>query len=202
MMEHFHQSDIERFEIQNNQLHSKFTWSGDFRVEYDEEVRHISLPTALFMHIINNRRYDILKSNVLFPNIVKVHKLDRGDNPWLKDTHYLGFQQDSANKYEMWLYLDQHYNHSIVSLLWLMMHEFRHKMQYFNLYMISCLDNTNRDKWLSTYKCRDTALHVFHEIDPAEVDVNVFACEMLDIPYPGSKFEITNDTLKLISSPA
>ena len=51
--------------------------------------------------------------------------------------------------------------------------------------------------WLNSYgKNINSVKHVFHEVDPLEVEANTFACEILDIPYPNSKFSITKKTLK------
>lgn len=209
MKEKFKRSDIqyyqklhESYEIECPKMISK-ACDRHIDVGYkDFDVCKIKLPLKLFMLFLHTRRHDIMDGKWLalcFPLNIKVFPLPpRGKSYWLKDTHYLGFQQDATNNHEMWLYLDDKHKHSTVSLLWLMFHEFRHKMQYLDPNLMSCLENSNREKWLSTYKVRDTALHVFHEIDPLEVDANVFACEILRIPYPESKFSITDETLKLL----
>lgn len=156
----------------------------------EEQVSHINLPGALFTWLIETRRPDLLKH---LPYRVWVKFLERGDNTWLQETAYLGVN----NCDELKLYLHPGVEHSALSLLWILLHEFRHKVQASNRCVDSCLDNDNVDRWKLMHGDANLKLvdHVLHEVCPAEVDANVFACEVLGVSYPGSKFDIDDDRI-------
>ena len=203
MKENFKQEDIDKLIRQQNFLDDVNLWPDAYEEQYDlveveyvcDEIKHIKLPTKLFTNILAWSRPDLLK---YLPYKMKLSKLERPkDNYYLQESHYLGLN----DKDELILCLDPNVEHSIVSLLWVMMHEFRHKIQYLNKNIYSCLYNSNYDKWKAYYNKDENLInHVFHEILPYEVDANVFACEILKIEYPGSKFEITDYTLRTLDS--
>lgn len=152
----------------------------------------IELPNALFSKILTEKRPELVK---YLPFKIIVKELIRGDNVWLKKTKKLGLYDEV--KGVLTLHLDLENKRNVLAFLWLLFHEFRHHIQFHNPNILSCLDNKNREMWLKSYgKSIDSVKHVFHEIDPLEVDANTFACEILEIPYPNSKFSITKKTLK------
>jgi hypothetical protein len=163
-------------------------------VTYDVPFNEkIDVPKELFCYLLQTKRPDLLK--YLFSFKIVVEELISGNNPWLKKRGKLGLYDEKTGVLTLRLSLNK--QHSVISFLWLLFHEFRHHIQFNNLNILSCLDNRNREMWLNYYdKNVDTVKHVFHEIDPLEVDANTFACDILDIPYPGSTFAITEKTLK------
>ena len=90
------------------------------RVTY--EFDKFKLPVELFTYILLEKRPDLKK---YAPYDVHVKKLNRGLNPWLQETHYLGLN----DKDKLVLFLDENFEHSEVELLWILFHEFRHKIQ-------------------------------------------------------------------------
>jgi len=174
------------------------TMSNSYKIElldivYDiHKTKNLELPNKLFSRILVEKRPDLVK---YCPFKIIVKKLERGNNVWLKKAKKLGIYNE--NNKELTLSLDIKIKHSVLSFLWLLFHEFRHHIQFSNPNILSCLDNQNRKMWLEYYdKNLSSVKHVFHEVDPLEVDANTFACEMLNIPYPNSKFSITKETLK------
>lgn len=90
------------------------------------------------------------------------------------------------------------------SLTWVMFHEFRHKIQLLDESVKSVLIipnwNNFKEYTIKNTNCtEDTVNHVFHEMNPAEVDANMFATEMMGIKYLGNAFNITEETLKLLT---
>ena len=191
--EKFKKEDIKSYE-EEDRYHTCNRKQRDLvDVKYlSEEVKHIKLPTKFFTHLIEHDRDYLTK---YLPYNIKISKLNREGNDWLKESNYLGLNEGE----DLILCLDSNHNHSVLSLLWVMLHEFRHKIQHLNNSINSVIRNQNTDKWLDNYR-KDINLlnHVFHEILPFEVDANVFACEILNIEYPGSKFEITDKTLEML----
>jgi hypothetical protein len=156
------------------------------------KTKNIEIPEFLFSNLLIKNRPELVKYT---PFKIVVEELVRGNNVWLKNTKKLGLYDDELKV--LTLHLDLKVKHRVLPFLWLLFHEFRHHIQFQNSNILSCLDNKNREMWLNYYgKNIDTIKHVFHEIDPLEVDANTFACEILDIPYPNSKFSITKQTLK------
>jgi hypothetical protein len=193
-MERFRKCDIEFYKGSEHSLGFLPCCDIDI-VHVDAEVGHIDIPRRLFSHLIRTHRPALIK---YFPYQVGLYKLDRGNNIWLQKTKYLGLNDGDVLK----LYLDHEHDHSVVSLLWILLHEFRHKVQFHDPCIMSNINNNNVKQWKAHYGVDiDVVNHVFHEIDPQEVDANVFASEILNIPYPGSKFNITSATLGLLDRP-
>ena len=156
------------------------------------KTKNIELPNKLFSKLLIEKRPDLV---LYCPFKIIIKKLERGNNVWLKKVKKLGVYDEIDR--ELTMSLDIKSKHNVLPFLWLLFHEFRHHVQYCNPNILSCLDNQNRKMWLEYYgKNINSVKHVFHEIDPIEVDANTFACEMLDIPYPNSTFSITEETLK------
>jgi hypothetical protein len=88
-------------------------------------------------------------------------------------------------------------------LVWVLAHEFRHKIQLNDERIQTVLDYPNWENFNifmqnKFNQSQDTIDHVFHELNPAEVDANIFACELTGIKFNGTKFDINNDLLKLL----
>jgi hypothetical protein len=185
--------DLNKYRKLNNALTTGY--SDDYLLNITYEVpltSNIEIPNAVFSHILIRKRPELIKYT---PFKIVVKELIRGNNMWLKNTKKLGLYDGELKV--LTLHLDLNARHEVLSFLWLLFHEFRHHIQFQNPNILSCLDNTNREMWLNYYgKSISSVKHVFHEIDPLEVDANTFACEILDIPYPNSKFSITKQTLK------
>ena len=190
--ENFKQEDIDKYEDLNDDM-ILFHKTNYLNVEYlDDEVKHIKLPAKLFSYLIDTNISSKYKS--LLPYNVKIKKLNR-EGYWLQHTNYMGLQDEN----ELTLHLAHDKEHSTLSLLWILLHEFRHKIQLNTKSISSNVFNNNYEMLLKYInKPTDKTLHVFHEILPYEIDANVFACEILNIEYPGSKFEITEETLKML----
>ena len=157
-----------------------------------EQKDNIRIPVELFSKILFEKRPELIK---YAPFKIIVKKLDRGENPWLKKTKLLGLYDN--DKGILTIHIDLNLKYRTLPFLWLLFHEFRHHIQFHNKNILSCLDNKNREMWLNHYDYTiNSVKHVFHEIDPLEIDANTFACEILNIPYPNSKFSITKKTLK------
>jgi hypothetical protein len=168
---------------------------GDYLLDITYEIPltpDVEIPNTVFSYILTTKRPELIKYT---PFKIVVKELIRGNNVWLKNTKKLGLYDEESKV--LTLHLDLTAKHRVLPFLWLLFHEFRHHIQFQNPNILSCLDNTNREMWLNYYgKSINSVKHVFHEIDPLEVDANTFACEILDIPYPNSKFSITKQTLK------
>ena len=88
-----------------------------------------------------------------------------------------------------------------ISILWLLLHEFRHHIQFQDKNILSVVKNKNTKKFWKFFDNKnklDLAEHTLHELNPLEIDANMFASEILEIPYPNnkSKFSLTNKRLK------
>lgn len=88
-------------------------------------------------------------------------------------------------------------------MVWLFSHEFRHKIQ---LYDKSIQSVTQAPNWKNFNifmqkhfkKDEDLINHIFHELNPEEVDANIFASELTGIPFNKNTFEITEENLSLL----
>lgn len=189
----YRKEDIIRYRNLNKKLSHENYSVGLLDVKIDKSLKkHINIPNALFSKILTEKRPDLVKFT---PFKIKIQKLERGGNPWLKKVTFLGIYDEE--KKILTLSVDKKNKIEVVSFLWILFHEFRHHVQFSNNNIKSCLDNKNREMWLNHYDYTlNSVKHVFHEVDPLEVDANTFACEMLEIPYPNSKFSITKKTLK------
>jgi hypothetical protein len=190
----YQKEDIKKYKNLKKLLETDYVGNYLLNITYEVPFNmNIDIPNALFSYILTTKRPELIEYTQSFKIIV--NELIKGNNPWLKRTKKLGLYDETTGILN--LKLDLNIKHKEVSILWILFHEFRHHIQFRNINILSCLDNKNREMWLNYYgKNIDTVKHVFHEIDPLEVDANTFACEILDIPYPNSKFSITENTLK------
>lgn len=172
-------------------------------LQYDEDtedLKDFQIPVKTFSYLIKNFRPEYLKHT---PYVVKVKKLKQGNNRWLKNTTLLGLNQETH--LELHIHPDILDNIRPISILWLLLHEFKHHVQYnTNSVKSMTLEYSNYNFWKEEYMINqlgyhnNTIDHVFHELAPFEIDANLFACEMLDIEYPGSNFHLREDTLELL----
>ena len=185
--------DIQRYNKLNDDLTNANYSVRLLDITYEVPItKKIEIPNALFSKILIKKRPELVK---YLPFKIIVKELIRGNNVWLKKTKKLGLYNEEEGV--LTLHLDLENKRNVLAFLWLLFHEFRHHVQFRNPNILSCLDNKNREMWLNSYgKNIDSVKHVFHEVDPLEVDANTFACEILEIPYPNSKFSITKKTLK------
>jgi hypothetical protein len=188
--------DLTKYKNLNDEVMKTFLGKSLLDITYvTPKTKNIEIPEILFSYLLIKNRPELVKYT---PFKIVVEELIKGNNVWLKNTKKLGLNDEE--KKILTLRLDLKGKHSVLSFLWLLFHEFRHHIQFQNPSILSCLDNKNREMWLNYYgKSLDSVKHVFHEIDPLEVDANTFACEILDIPYPNSKFSITIQTLKRLN---
>ena len=183
-------------------------------VEYEvnnNSLRNIELPLERFAELLKSHIPHFIKKHGMerpvFPYRIKVAELEGGNNPWLKAANMLGIEHDSMKTgygYDMDLYLSVDKPPSKDRILWLLLHEFRHHMQFVDPVIGSCVNNMNK-KMLMDYLCQgnstnekllDAVNHVFHEVNPMEVDANMFASEVLDREYQLNKFALTSHTLR------
>jgi hypothetical protein len=92
----------------------------------------------------------------------------------------------------------------IYTLIWVLFHEFRHKIQLHDNEIKSVINypnwrNFNAFMQKEYKKSEDTINHIFHELNPAEVDANIFACEVTKIRFNGNLFNINKDALKSLN---
>jgi len=93
----------------------------------------------------------------------------------------------------------------VMALAWVIFHEFRHKIQLYDKNIQSVINYPNWAKFCEymmkeTGKTQDLIDHVLHEINPAEVDANIFACEMTGFKFNGNAFNITDQSLNLLTT--
>ena len=189
----YRKSDIKKYRKLNKEILKNPCALNVLDITYETAFKeNIRIPCELFSHILKEKKPELLKYT---PFKIVVEKLIRGNNKWLKKTNILGIYNNETNVLTFRVDIEKEFNP--LPFLWLLFHEFRHHVQFNDSNIISCLDNKNRDMWLNHYDYTlNSVKHVFHEIDPLEIDANTFACEILDIPYPNSKFSITKKTLK------
>jgi len=198
-MEKFKQVDINRYEEKHYLM--KQSWRPALDLTMEPEVAHIELPEQVFHHLIATRRPEYQK---YLPYKVHVQALTE-ETEWTKGSAYLGLNDSEEGTLELFLRPERRYN--ACELLWVLLHEFRHSIQNKESSIRTNVEQQpNYEMWLNWMviekKCKyDTLLHVLHEILPYEIDANTFACELMDIEYPGSKFDITHERLKLLNKP-
>ncbi len=88
-------------------------------------------------------------------------------------------------------------------LVWVLAHEFRHKIQRNDERIQSVLNYPNWKNFnvfmQKQYKqSQDTIDHIFHELNPAEIDANIFASELTGIKFNGTAFDINDQLLGLL----
>ena len=196
MKEQFKQTDIDYWDKFSGIIERGE--SGQYSEELKKMVNHtdIDVPCRTFINLI----YERTVYSEYLPYEVEVKWMEeRGeDTYWTESSGYVGIN----TKEKLVLYLRKDHDHSAVSLLWILLHEFRHKIQYVDKVVQSNVYNDNITKiieyLMSLGHTEDILQHVFHEVLPYEVDANMFACEVLGVVYPSSKFAVTDYTIGLL----
>ncbi len=159
---------------------------------------------GLFTELIDTYRPDLIK---YLPYKVEVKELV-AKNKWTSGTYVAINNPDGT--------LSLHLNYDKLSdpelypkfpteaLLWVLMHEFRHKVQLNEPALLSMLEfpnwkNFNEFMQKAYNKDEDFINHIFHELNPAEVDANMFACEMTGVKFNGNAFNIDAESIALLS---
>ena len=183
-MEKFTQEDIDWYRDSDYGTYNKL-------IVKDPTNINIKLPGKIFSRLIINSRPEY---KGYLPYEVHLKDLNKVDNEWTVNSAYLGTQHENGI---LDLYLRPERKYEVVELLWILLHEFRHKIQFNNKNIESCTwVNSNILDWFNEYKDINLMKHVLHEILPQEIDANTFACELMSIRYPGSKFDITQERLR------
>jgi len=162
-----------------------------------ENLTAVKIPTLMFGKLV---KWRFPRYNHLLPYKVKVVYLPEGEYTyWTEHTGYVGIHNDDGT---LTINLKKDQEHSQLSMLWLLLHEFRQKIQFATPSIKSNLYNVNFDHFMDYLKKKGNSEndinHIFHEIMPYEIDANIFACELLDIEYPSSKFAINDYTIGLL----
>ncbi len=169
--------------------------------DYPEFSKQFNEMNLLFSYILKTKRPDLFKHTPyrisLFPLVEK--------NEWTGGDYVAIEQKDGTLElYLAFEKIKQYESFPIHSLVWVLFHEFRHKIQQSNEQISSVLKFPNWNNF-NTYmqktikKSEDLINHIFHELNPAEVDANIFACEMTGGKFNGNAFNITPDSLKKLS---
>lgn len=202
--EKFEEKDIQKWEKYYNKRKNcswfQHQYRGYYSFKQNKDLNeNIIVPHDLLFHLINQKRPDLLYN---FNKLeIEVALLEQSDYYWTKFSNYLGWTEKLENGgNKITLRLKNNEEHSILSVCWILLHEFRHVIQYNNQNIESCLINSNLEKWYNHENVSENLFnHVFHELLPFEIDANAFACEILEVNYPGSKFIITDETLAMLA---
>lgn len=198
----YEEKDIERINILVEAKEKTSTKSLiDLSYESDD-LKEFKPPIKTFSYLIKKFRPEYIEFS---PYPITIKKLNRGNNMWLKNTNLLGI--DNENGLELHVDIKNKDNIKNISVLWLLLHEFRHHVQYNNPAIKSMtLNYTNYNYWRDKYMIdelgyhENTINHVFHELAPFEIDANLFACELLNIEYPGSGFHMRKETTEKLEN--
>lgn len=185
-------------ENNNDIKHIEFNLPSDIDIKIVDGLNEVN---TLFYSNLFYKRNDLIK---YLPYKVNVSELIE-NNQWTGGT-CVAVEKDDGTcdlklNFKKILELE---SFPVNSLTWVMFHEFRHKIQLFDESVKSVLDVPNWKNFKDymqkiTGKTEDLINHVFHEMNPSEVDANAFATEMMGIKYLGNAFNITEETLKLLN---
>ncbi len=178
-------------------------YSSDYMVriaqrleDYFEEVN------LLFSHILFTKKPEYISPYCPYDIIVyNLHV----KNQWTEASTFILINRDDG-------ILEFHINYTKLLALkelpslhtvWLLFHEFRHKIQLSDERIQSVINYPNWENFKKymmeiTGKDEDLINHIFHEINPAEVDANIFACEMTGGKFNGNPFDINDQSLGLL----
>lgn len=92
----------------------------------------------------------------------------------------------------------------IEKMVWMFCHEFRHKIQLHDKAIQSVINYPNWKNFNAFMQKRfkkdeDFINHIFHELNPAEIDANLFATQLTGIAFSGTVFDITDESLALLT---
>lgn len=166
----------------------------------NELIKNLNEINLLFSYILSVKRPDLLKYapyKITLSNLVQKNIWTSGD--------YVAVEQPDGSLLlslafqKIFVYKE----FPIYSLVWVLFHEFRHKIQLKDEKIKSVIgfpNWANFKKYIQkqTGKDEDLINHIFHELNPAEVDANIFASEMTGGQFAGNAFNITPDSLLLL----
>ncbi len=172
-----------------------------FEPEIDERfTAWLRLVNVLFSSTLLTNKPELIK---YCPYEVRVNQLIE-KNEWTTG-HYTAVENDDGTldlslNFKKLFALDELPTNKMV---WVLFHEFRHKIQLYDEQIKSVIEHSN---WLNfkiymmhkTGKDEDFINHIFHELNPAEVDAHIFACQMTGIKFTGTAFDITDEKLQLL----
>lgn len=158
-----------------------------------------------YLAVVNTNKLDYH-----LPYSVKVGKLI-AKNRWTKGTYVAINHPDSTLELNLnvpnvkKLIKQNGYKRVVGALTWVIAHELRHKIQQTSPEIRSVIkypnwENFNRWMQKQTGKDEDFINHIFHELNPAEVDANIFASELTGITFKGNAFDINDESLALLKS--
>lgn len=162
----------------------------------------IDMLNSMFSKIITLRKKNLI--NKFTPYNITIKELIV-HNEWTKNAHYIAINKGDGT---LSLFLSKEKISKMsefpyANLLWVLFHEFRHKIQQKNKHISSVTHHqnwSNANKFFQEHFNKDEDLinHIFHELNPAEVDANVFASEITGIMFTGNIFDINEKSLKLL----
>jgi hypothetical protein len=183
----------ERLNIEAEDLPGESLLSVTYR---DNDLRNrIKLPGKLFTKLIKEKRPEYLQ---FLPYHIVLQPLNESKknlkNPYITKDKIIGIDEGDY----LVFHVGSEYKPRVKSLLWLLLHEFRHKIQA-NLKSIQ--STVYSDLFAELLEklpyTEDSINHVFHEFLPYEVDANIFANEIMGIEYDsGKKWPIDFKRLK------
>lgn len=168
--------------------------------EREQLIKNLNEVNLLFSYILSKKRCDLFKHlpyKITLSNLVQ-------KNIWTSGDYVAVEQPDGSLLLSLAFHKILAYKKfPIYSLVWVLFHEFRHKIQLKDEKIKSVLDFPNWNNFKEYIKKQtgqsdDLINHIFHEIIPAEVDANIFACEMTGGLFAGNVFNITPDSLLLL----
>jgi len=185
-----------------------------FRVDSTMTIKYDNVPDSIqsmfwevkrmFFYILEKR--PDLASNL--PYTVDISELEI-KNVWTERATYIaidnadGTLSISLNYKKVLSAMEESFEGVQATFLWVLFHEFRHKIQTKSELIKSVIHHGNWGKFNEFMqekfnKSQDDIDHVFHELNPCEVDAHIFACEMTGLLFKGTLFDLTDDTLKLL----
>ncbi|MEK6881853.1 MAG: hypothetical protein AABY22_19705 [Nanoarchaeota archaeon] len=165
-------------------------------------INNLNEMSLLFSYILSIKRPDLFKHT---PYKVKLFTLVE-KNQWTGGDYVAIEREDGSLDLHLAFHkLSALKCFPIYNLVWVLFHEFRHKIQLTDDKIKSVIDFPNWStfkKYMKkqTGKNEDLINHIFHELNPAEIDANIFACEMTGIKFSGNAFNITSNSLKLLKN--
>ncbi len=170
--------------------------------EFDPMITdHLHEINLLFSYILSVKRPDLFKHT---PYRITLFNLSKS-NQWTGGDYVAVNMDDGTLKLHLAIHkLICYSEFPIYQLVWVLFHEFRHKIQLTDDLIKSVIGFPNWENFKKytkkqTGKSEDLINHIFHELNPAEVDANIFACEITGCKFSGNAFNITKDSLKLLA---
>lgn len=173
---------------------------GFIRKEHHRMIRELEKVNFLFSACVD---FNNPKLRKYLPYKIFVKELIQ-KNDWTKGDYVAVENEDgSLNLYLNFKSLLPMYEFPTFKLVWVIFHELRHKIQMNDNIIKSVINYTN---WVNFKKFiivkfnidEDLVNHIFHELNPCEIDAHIFACENTGIKFSGTAFDINDEKLSLI----